>query len=351
MDARPRMIIAGASGLIGRALVAELKDEWRITVLTREVRGDEPEGTTAVAWNPSAAADGDVAHVEGISRLLEGADVLINLAGAPIAEGRFDDAHKRRILDSRVHATTTLVEAAARCELAPRTWIQASGSGAYGDRGEEDLDERSPLGDDFMAEVARAWEAAAAPAAERSRLVIARIGIVLDREATAWKRLVLPVRLFVGGPIAGGRMWWPWIHSADLIRALIWAIRTPEVDVQGADGSASDGNAVDGSASAGTAAAGTAVDGDTRTEAVAGPYVLCAPEPARQIDLTRAAARVLRRPSLVPVPAFALRILFGGMPDHLLLPSTKARPRKLLRQGFAFRYPDADAAARDLLSG
>ena len=332
------MIIAGASGLIGRALVAELKDDWSITVLTREVRGDEPAGTEAVAWNPSAAADGDVAHLEGLSRLLEGADVLVNLAGAPIAEGRFDEAHKRRILDSRVHATTTLVEAAARCEVAPRTWIQASGSGAYGDRGEEDLDERSPLGDDFMAEVARAWEGAAAPAAERSRLVVARIGIVLDRDATAWKRLVLPVRLFVGGPIAGGRMWWPWIHSEDLVRALIWAIRTPEVEVR-------DGEL------AGEARAASNGDAPLRREAVEGPYVLCAPEPARQIDLTRAAARVLRRPSFVPVPAFALRILFGGMPDHLLLPSTKAHPRKLLRQGFAFRHPDADAAARDLLRG
>ena len=321
MDDRPRMVIAGASGLIGRGLVAALKDRWRITVLTREVTGDEPAGTDALAWSPTAAKDGDVAHLEGLSRQLEGADAVVNLAGAPIADGRFDEAHKRRIRDSRVDATTTLVEAASRCEVAPAVWFQASGSGAYGDRGEEELDESSPLGDDFMAEVTRAWEGAAAPAAERSRLVVGRIGIALDPSATAWTRLVLPVRLFVGGPIAGGRMWWPWIHANDLIRAIVWLIETREA---------------------------TREEGEVRP--VEGVHLLTAPEPARQIDLTRAAARVLRRPSFVPVPAFALRILFGGMPDHLLLPSTKALPRKLLDEGFSFRFPDADTAARDLLS-
>lgn len=320
MDDRPRMVIAGASGLIGRGLIAALKDRWRITVLTREISGDEPAGSEAMAWTPTAAKDGDVAHLEGLSRLLEGADAVVNLAGAPIADGRFDDAHKRRIRDSRVDATTTLVEAAARCEVAPAVWFQASGSGAYGDRGDEELDETSTLGDDFMADVTRAWEGAAAPAAERSRLVVGRIGIALDPSAKAWSRLVLPVRLFVGGPIAGGRMWWPWVHADDLIRAIAWLIETPE-----------------------------APDADGRPQPVEGVYLLTAPEAARQIDLTRAAAKVLRRPSFVPVPAFALRILFGGMPDHLLLPSTKALPRKLLRQGFDFRFPDADAAARDLL--
>lgn len=321
------MVIAGASGLIGRGLIEALADRWTVTVLTREVRGDEPPADEVLPWNPKAAKEGDDAHLDGLARRLEGADALVNLAGSPIAAGRFDEAHKTRIRESRIDATTTLVEAARRAEVAPRVWFQASGSSIFGDRGDEELDERSSLGDDFMAETARVWEAAAAPAAERSRLVIGRIGIVLHPDAEAWRRLVLPIRLFVGGPIAGGTMWWPWIHHEDLIRAIVWSLETPEVTV--------DAQAA----------------GQRDVESVEGPYLLSAPDPARQIDLTRAAARVLRRPSFVPVPAFALRILFGGMPDHLLFPSTKVRPRALLRQGFTFRHPSADEAARDLLKG
>lgn len=325
MTTKPHMVIAGASGLIGRGLIDALKDRWTITVLTREVTGDEPKADDVLPWNPKAAKDGDEAHLTGLSWRLNGIDALVNLAGAPIAAGRFDDEHKARIRDSRIDATTTLVEAAQRCEVAPRVWFQSSGSSIFGDRGDEELDERSSLGDDFMAETARLWEAAAAPAGERSRLVIGRTAIVLHPEAEAWRRLVLPVRLFVGGPIAGGRMWWPWIHHEDLTRAIVWALETPDVTVDAANGAV--------------------------TERVEGPYLLSAPEPARQIDLTRAAARVLRRPSFVPVPAFALRILFGGMPDNLLFPSTKVHPRKLQRHGFTFHHPTAIDAARNLLRG
>jgi len=311
LDARPHLVIAGASGLIGRRLIAELQGRWRVTVLTREVSGAEATGATPLAWTPTAAKDGDRAHLEGLSRVLEGAGALVNLAGSPIAAGRFGAEHRRRIRDSRVDSTTTLVEAAARCERPPAVWLQASGTSIYGDRGDEPLDERSELGNDFLAEVGRAWEQAAASAAARSRLVICRTGIVLDREAEAWRRLVLPVRLFVGGPIGGGRQWWPWIHASDLTRALTFLLEHGEAE---------------------------------------GVFALTAPEPARQIDLTRAAARVLRRPALVPVPAFALRIVFGGMADALLLPSVRLLPTRLLEHGFAFDYPNATSAAEELLA-
>lgn len=305
------MVIAGASGLIGRSLVAASKDRWRITVLTRSVDGSEPEGTTPLPWTPTAAKDGDVAHLEGLGRVLSGADVLVNLAGASIADGRFGPEHREAIMDSRLDATTTLVQAAARAERAPRTWLQASGASLYGDRGEEELDERSePDTSFFLGQVGVAWEEAAAPAAERSRLIIGRIGVVFTPEAEAWRKLLLPVRLGVGGPLGKGTQWWPWIHGADLIDAMLFLIADEEAR---------------------------------------GPYALNAPEPARQVQISRAAARALGRPAIVPVPAFALRLLLGGMPDMVLFPSTKVRPVRLLEQGFEFRYPTIDAAVEKLL--
>jgi len=316
-DTRPHLVIAGASGLIGRRLVAAARDRWRITVLTREIRGNEPEGAVPAAWNPRAGRDGDVAHLEGLGRILDGADALVNLAGASIADGRFSDSHKKRVEQSRLDATGTLVEAAARAAKAPATWLQASGASIYGDGGDEVLDEDAePDRDFFLGELGVAWEEAAAPAAQRSRLVIGRIGVVLAPEAEAWRRLLLPIRLFVGGPIGSGQQWWPWIHGADLTEALLFLLRTPEVD-------------------------GAPLEG---------VYNLTAPEPARQIEITRAAARKLGRPAIAPVPPFALRILFGGMPDHVLLPSTRVVPRRLLDAGFAFDHPDIDTAVAALLA-
>jgi hypothetical protein len=316
-DARPHLVIAGASGLIGRRLVAAAREHWRITVLTREIEGDEPSGSVPVAWNPRAARDGDNAHLDGLARVLDGADGLVNLAGSSIAGGRFDEAHRQRIERSRLDSTTTLVEAARRTDRAPATWLQGSAHGMYGDRGDEILDERAePDRDFFLGQVGAAWEEAAAPAAERSRLVIGRISIVLAPEAEAWRRLLLPVRLFAGGPIGSGRQWWSWIHADDLTAAMLFLLRTKEAN-------------------------GARVDG---------PYNLTAPEPARQIEITRAAARRLRRPAFVPAPAFALRILFGGMPDMVLVPSTRVVPRRLLEAGFSFQYPAIGPAVEALLT-
>lgn len=324
LDPRPHLVIAGASGPIGRRLVAAARDDWRVTVLTREVDGSEPSGTTPLAWNPTAARDGDVAHLEGLARVLSGADALVNLAGASIGSGRFGPEHRRRVLDSRIDATTTLVQAALRADRAPRTWLQGSAVGLYGDRGEEELDAASePDRSFFLGQVGVAWEEAAAPIADVSRLVVGRIGVVLAPDAEAWRKLLLPIRLFVGGPLGSGRQWWPWIHGDDLTEAMLFLLRTPAVDER---------------------------PGERPVERpVDGVFVLSAPEPARQIEITRAAAERLRRPSFVPVPAFALRIALGGLPDMLLLPSAKVRPRRLLEAGFEFRWPTIREAVAELL--
>ncbi len=314
------MVIAGASGLIGRRLVTATRAKWDVTVLTRTVDGSEPTGATAIAWNPRALCDGDETGLDAVARALDGADVLVNLAGSSIAAGRFGAAHRRRILDSRVDATTTLVAAAQRASQPPATWLQASGSSLYGDRGEELLDESSTPGDDFLAETGQAWEAAARPAASFSRLVIGRIGVVFAPEATAWQRLVLPVRLFVGGPLGSGRQWWPWVHVDDLVRAMLFLIDPQRAGVADAP------------------------------PPEAGAYLLTAAEPARQVDIARAAGRALRRPIWLPVPAFALRLLLGGLADVLLLPSTRTVPQRLLEACFVFEYPSIDDAARALLA-
>ena len=307
----PRLVIAGASGVVGRALVHAAADRYDVTVLTRRVSGAEPAGARARAWNPTAARDQDHDALADLAEAIAGAEALVNLAGSSIAAGRFGPAHRAELLSSRLTATETLVHAAALAPEAPSVWLQGSAVGLYGDRGEEELHDGSSAGTNlFLCEVGQAWEAAAAPAAERSRLVVGRIGLALHPEAEAWRRLLLPIRLFVGGPLGSGRQWWPWIHADDLARAMLFVIEH---------------------------------------DAFEGPVALTAPAPARQIEVTRAAAARLGRPAFVPVPAFALRIVLGRMADELLLPSARVVPRRLLEAGFEFRYGTIQEAVEGLL--
>lgn len=318
-DDRPHMVIAGASGVVGHALVAAAVPRWRITALTRTIDGDEPEGSEPVVWNPSAAREGDGSALADLAARLDGADALVNLAGASIDRGRFGERHRERVLRSRLDATSTLLAASEACARPPDVWLQASAVGIYGDRGDEELTEASAPADDFfLAEVCRRWEATAAPAAARSRLAIARFGMVLAPDAAAWRKLATPVRLGVGGPLGSGRQWWSWIHADDLARALLFLVDPP-------------------------AGAGAPPP--------AGVHNLTAPEPLRQHDFMRTVAREARRPSFVPVPAFALRIALGGLADMLLLPSARVRPARLLDAGFRFEYPTLRDAASDLLEG
>ena len=305
-----RLIIAGAGGIIGALAIEALRPRGPVTVLTRREGGAWPSGVTSVVWNPTAARQGDAAALDHLAGVLDGAEALLNLAGSSIAAGRLDAAHRARVEGSRVDATTTLVEAAARASAAPRVWLQGSGVGLYGDRGDEVLTEASDPGDRSFALVpmAEAWEAAAAPAAERSRLVVVRFAPVFDREAEAWRKLLLPVKLFAGGPLGTGRQWMPWVSGRDVGRALAWLL---DHDVSGA-------------------------------------VNLTAPEPARQIDVTRAAAKALGRPVWLPVPAFALRIALGGVADALLLASQRVVPARLLEAGFTFEDATIDAAMPDL---
>lgn len=308
---QPKLVVAGSGGPIARHVVAAAREDFDVVALTRTVDGSQPAGSRAVAWNPRAVREGDEAAIDALAATLEGARAVVNLAGAGIANGRLGPDHRRRVMESRVDSTTTLVGALARTSRPPDAWIQGSASGYYGDRGEEVLTEDAARGSAlFLSDVVAAWENAAQPASARTRLVVTRFGLVLAEDAPAWQRMLLPIRLFVGGPLGGGTQWFPWIDGDEL------------------------GNVVR-----------FLIDRDDAR----GVFNVTAPEPVRQRQLARKAATRLGRPAIVPVPAFALRIVLGGVADQLLLPSQRVVPERLDALGYAFEYPDIDRALDKLL--
>lgn len=292
-------VVAGATGLIGRALVQSLRaDGWRVVRLTRR-----PTTADDAAWDPDRGTI-DSARVVG-------ADAIVNLAGEPIGE-RWTAERKRRIRDSRVRGTTVLARAIAELPTKPRVLVNGSAIGYYGDRGDELLDESSTSGDDFLARVCAEWEGATAPASDAGiRVVRARTGVVLAKQGGALERMLLPFRLGLGGKLGSGAQWLSWISLADEVRALRFA-----------------------------------VDDDQ----LSGPVDLCAPAPVRNAELTAALGRVLDRPTLLTVPTFALELMFGEMARATLLASQRAVPTRLSERGFAFTHPTVESALRAALA-
>jgi uncharacterized protein (TIGR01777 family) len=295
------VLVTGATGLVGRRLLdALLARGSAVRVLTRDLsRG-------AAALDPRAL----LVRWDGLSPppdALDGVDAVVHLAGEPIFAGRLNQRRRRRIRESRVVSTEHLVSALATvpAERRPGTFVCASAVGYYGDRGDEVLEDSAASGGGFLAEVCRAWEQAAAGAeAHGLRRVSLRIGIVLAREGGALPTMALPFRFGAGGRLGDGRQWFPWIHADDLV-ALILAT----------------------------------LDDASYSGAVNG----VAPEPVRNVDLTRALGRALHRPTLLPAPAFALRAALGDLADELLA-SRRAIPAAALTQGFTFRYSEVSAA-------
>lgn len=298
-----RIAISGASGFVGRALIAHLERSGHEVL--RLVRGSasEPHG---VRWQP------DTGELDG--RALGAVDAVVHLAGENVAGGRWTPARRAAIAASRGPTTERLARSLARLPVPPRTLISASATGIYGDCGDARLDERTPPGRGFLAEVAQAWEAATQPAASAGiRVVHLRIGMVLDQSGGALARMLLPFRLGLGGRLGSGQQWVSWIHRQDLVAAIAFLLGQ---------------------------------------ESLRGPVLAVAPEPVTNREFTRALGRALRRPAVLPVPAFALRLLFGAMADELLLSSQRATPRALLTAGFQFAHPNlAEAFAAALAPG
>lgn len=301
-----RILIMGGTGLIGRPLAAGLAvDGHEVIVLSRnpERATGLPDGVRAERWDARTAG--------GWAHLAEGAGAIVNLAGESIGSGRWTQERKERILDSRLDAGRAVVQAVEQATEKPGVLIQASGIGYYGSRGGEVITESASPGDDWLARVAVQWEASTEPVeALGVRRAIIRTGVVLDAGEGALPRMLLPFRLFVGGPLAGGKQWLPWIHLQDEVAAIRFLIDNPEAR---------------------------------------GPFNLSGPNPVTNGQFGRALGRVLGRPSFVPVPGFALKLLLGEM-STLVLDGQRAMPQKLLDLGFGFRFLVAEAALKDVLS-
>lgn len=296
-----RALVTGATGFIGGALLKSLTSPIVLTRDPERARRSLPPDVVAHRWEPIAGPP----PVEA----LRGADVVIHLAGDPVAQ-RWNEERKRSIRDSRVLGTRHLVQSLGAANPRPRVLVSASAVGYYGDRGDEILEESSPPGRDFLAGVCRDWEAEAMRAKELGvRVVCLRTGIVLGREGGALPKMLPPFRLGLGGTLGDGRQWMPWIHIDDHIGL-----------IQHAAG----------------------------TEGLEGPLNAVAPTPVTNKDFTRALAAALKRPAFLPVPLFALKVMFGEM-GSVMLSSDRAVPRVAERTGFAFRRPALDAALRSLL--
>ena len=294
-----RILVSGASGLIGKALLASF--ELPGTQVVRLVRG-AAKNAAQVSWDPLAPLS---------PSMVSGFDAVVHLAGESIV-GRWTEEKRRAIRESRVQGTRHLAAALAQCDVKPRVLVCASAVGFYGSRGEELLREESPGGQGFLPEVCREWEAASRVAAEAGiRTVNLRIGLVLSAKGGALGNMLKPFKLGLGGRIGSGRQWWSWIHMEDIVGGIQHAIGT---------------------------------------ESLSGAANLVAPNPVRNAEFTKVLASALRRPAFFPVPEFVLRLAFGQMAaEELLLASQRVEPGKLLASGYAFRFSELRAALENLV--
>jgi uncharacterized protein (TIGR01777 family) len=305
-----RIIITGGTGLIGRAMAADLADDGHeIIILSRHPsKHTFPAGVRGKQWDGKTAADW--------GHLADGAGAIINLAGESIAgtgllPGRWTAARKRRILESRTNAGMAVVEAVEAAGNRPRLVIQAAGIDFYGNRGDLIITEDSePIHSGFLSEVVPKWEDSTAAVEEMGvRRIVTRSGLVLTMEGGPLPITVLPFRFFVGGPLGGGQQWLSWIHHADEIRAIRFLMEN---------------------------------------ESARGPFNLCAPNPVTYRELAKTIGRVMKRPAFIPVPAIALRLVLGETAD-LVLHGRRAVPSRLQELGFSFRYPEIRPALASVL--
>ena len=296
-----RALITGATGLIGARLVRALGGARVLVRSPDAARRRLGPGVEALPWDTGR---------EVPAGALDGVDAVFHLAGEPVAEGRWTDRRKARILESRVEGTRAVVAAIRAADRRPTVLVNASAVGVYGSRGDELLDESSAAGDGFLADVCRLWEREAMAAADLGvRVVTARISVVLATDGGALGKMLPIFRAGLGGPIGSGAQWMPWAHVDDVVGLLLHAAATP---------------------------------------AITGPLDVCAPDPVRQRDFARALARAVHRPGFLPTPALALRVAFGEM-SSVLLGSQRAIPRIARETGYRFQHPDLDEALADLV--
>jgi uncharacterized protein (TIGR01777 family) len=298
-----RVIISGGTGLVGSALAEALtQDGHEAIVLSRspERAVDFPLGARLEKWDGQTAL--------GWGKLVDGADAIVNLAGENLSAGRWTARRKQQILESRQNPGKAIFQAIQQAEKKPLVLIQSSAVGYYGPSGDEWLSEESPPATDYLAGVCQAWEASTQPVEDLGvRRVVTRSGVVLSTRAGAFPRMLLPFRLFAGGPLGSGKQWLSWVHLEDEVRALRFLIENP--------------------------AARGAIN------------IAAQPMPNRQF--AKVLGKVMHRPAFIPAPAFAIRLLFGEM-STVVLDGQRVSAERLTGLGFRFRFPDAEAALMDI---
>ena len=306
-----KIVIAGGSGFLGAPLAEMYAEEGHdVRVLTRSLMAGDTRhdpgtgvpGVTRVGWQPDGKRGPWAAAIEE-------ADAVVNIAGESIAGARWTPQRKAALRDSRILPTRSLVAAIMAARTPPAVFISGSAVGYYGPRGAEVLTEDSPPGTDFLATLCQDWEAEARGVTRNeTRVILLRTGIVLERSGGALPRMTLPFRFFVGGRLGSGRQYVSWIHRLDWIEIVRWAIQTPEI---------------------------------------AGPLNATAPYPVENRQLARAIGRALRRPSLLPAPAFALKLVLGESASSILT-GQRVLPARARKAGYHFRYPEIDQAFRGI---
>lgn len=306
-------MISGGTGFVGKTLVHTFVGQGDdVVVLTR---GESRPSTHACAecknggklelarWTPEEAGDW--------MRLVDGADAVVHLAGASVAEGRWTDARKAELRSSRITSTSLLARAIAEAERKPKVFVSASAVGYYGtEAGDRVLAEDAPLGDGFLASLCAEWEASAAPARDAGvRTCFPRIGIVLGRSGGALLKMMPVFRAFVGGPIGDGTQYMPWIHIRDVVRAIDFAIKR---------------------------------------EGIVGPFNTTAPEPVTMDAFAEGLAKAMHRPAAMRVPSFAMKLAMGEA-SSFILTGQRAVPKRLMDEGFPFLFPDLQSALEDLV--
>jgi uncharacterized protein len=292
-----RILVSGASGTVGKALVPALAaGGHQVVELTRKASSSGAK----IAWDPYKPLP-----PESVS----GFDAVVHLAGESII-GRWTDAKKKKILDSRDQGTRHLADAIAKANQKPRVFISASAIGYYGDRGNEVLREDSPSGEGFTAEVCRVWESATQPAKDAGiRTTQLRFGVVMSEKGGALQKMLTPYRLGLGGRMGSGNQWWSWVHVDDVVGAILHAMNT---DMQG-------------------------------------PVNTVAPYPVTNAEFTKALAAAVSRPAIFPMPEFAVKLIFGQMAEELWLASQRVEPARLLASGYKFKFPELKSALESLL--
>jgi uncharacterized protein (TIGR01777 family) len=305
-----RILVSGSTGLVGSALMERLPREGHEVV--RLVR-PETRRSGGNAGSVSSAAEVVWSPVDGnLGAGADGADAVVHLAGVSIADGRWNDARKRALRDSRVAGTHNLIDALKRLKRAPQIFIAASAIGFYGSRGDEELTESSSTGSDFLAQTCQDWELESARAADLgARVVILRSGVILAKNGGALPRIALPFRLGVGGPIGSGRQWMSWIALEDVVGIVAYALTNAKMT---------------------------------------GAFNVVAPQPVHNAEFAKVLGRVLHRPAIFPTPGFMLRLALGEMADALLLSSQRVLPRRIEEASYRFARPELEGALRSVLT-